>query len=511
MLQKATASRLFIVFVVLSYSTFSPAHPDHDATDMILSNYGDLGKVEFSISCESDDQQTINSGLALLHHMMYAQAELVFSNQLKDSPDCAMLYWGYSMSLFHPLWPDTISPESLTLGLELINKAKQLKTTEREKDYINAAAAFYDNWQGQTKKSRITNWANAQKVVLDNNPNDIDADALYSLSLLSTASPSDSSFSQQKVAGARLNKIFMASPTHPGAIHYSIHAFDNPVLAEQAISVARAYDKIAPDVPHALHMPSHVFVRLGMWEDVISWNIRSAKAALKYPTKDATSMHYVHAIDYLIYGYLQVDDSENALRALQQMNTHHPVQQNFASAYAFAAIPARLALEKHDWESASQLELNYPSYFDWSKFPQLQAMTFYARGLGSARINDLESASTNLKTLKELYIQTNKISPNYWAVLVDSQIKTVSAWIQYSQGNTESAIAEMTLAADMEDSVDKNPVTPSHVLPAREQLGDMLMLIGKNTEATKAYEVSLKTNPNRLISLSGLKNSLATM
>ncbi|MBJ2138045.1 hypothetical protein JEU11_16400 [Paraglaciecola chathamensis] len=508
MLIKCTLKGLMTFLLTSFYSSVLLGHPEHEATDMLISEYGEIGEVNFATSCEPRAQNTVNVGLALLHHMMYAQAERVFTKQLRDSPNCAMLYWGVSMSLFHPLWPDTISQAALIKGSDAIQKAASLKATSREYDYIKAAAAFYQDWQEQNKGARISKWALAQEQVFANNPQDIDAKALFALALLSTASPADSTYGQQKAAGELLNSIFDAAPAHPGAIHYSIHAYDNPALADMAVDVARAYDKIAPDVPHALHMPSHVFVRLGYWDDVIAWNIRSAKAALNYPTKNETSMHYVHAIDYLVYGYLQSGNVEQALVVKSQMDTHHPVQQNFASAYAFAAIPARIALETHNWTQASQIALQSPTYLDWGAFPQLAAMTHYARAIGAARSNNIEQAEREISALEALLVRTRELSPNYWAILVDAQLNVASAWVLYAKGSETAALAQLRKGADMEDSVDKNPVTPAHVLPAREQLGDMLLLAGKNKAALEAYKANLAINPNRRLSESGVSQAL---
>ena len=472
--------------------------------DITLTKLGDLGRVEFPISCQGMEQVVINTGVALLHHMMYAQAELFFKKWINKSPNCAMFYWGYSMSLFHPLWPDTISSEALDRGVQALQKTSQLKVTERERSYIDAASAYYKNWQNTADKIRIAAWAKMQKKVFQNNPNDIDAIALYALSELSIASKKDPTFSQQKQAGERLNSIFVKHPSHPGATHYSIHAYDNPILAELAIDTANAYSKIAPDVPHAIHMPSHVFVRLGMWDEVISWNVRSANAALKYPTNNATSMHYVHAIDYLVYGYMQTNNSLGAIKAMTKMNSHHPIQSTFPAAYALSTIPARIALERHDWLNASQLKIRDPEYIDWDKFPQVKAITYFARGLGAAKNNDLIAAKENLRELNNLYLSTLKISPEYWSVLVDTQCKALSAWIIYAQGDKAKALEQLIKAAALEDSLDKNPVTPGAVLPARELLADMLMLNGDYSAALRAYQASLKINPHRLNSIAGV-------
>ena len=258
-------------------------------------------------------------------------------------------------------------------------------------------------------------------------------------------------------------------------------------------------------------MPSHIFVRLGMWDDAISWNIRSAKAALNYPTKGSTSMHYVHAMDYLIYGYLQLEKGEEAKQAMKSMAGHQPVQATFPAAYAFAAIPARLALEQQQWQQASAIKTQNPDYIAWEKFPQVEAITYYARGLGAARLGDLEKAGENVSALDALFEKTRAISPDYWAPLVDAQRQVVNAWISYETGNTASALVQLRKAADLEDSMDKNPVTPGAVLPARELLADMLMLHGDYSGALLAYEKCLSVGPNRSNSLAGVARAKLAM
>ena len=501
LLPKGVLPFIALLFIISSQTSF--AHDGHDEQDMTVTKLGNLGKVDFAVSCSADSQKAMNTGVALLHHMMYAQAEVFFDRWIKKSPECAMLYWGYSMTLFHPLWPDTITEEALVRGEKALAKSRQLKVSARENDYIKAASAYYENWSQQSEQTRIKAWAKAQQRVFANNANDVDAIALHALSLLVTADKKDVSFAQQKQAGKLLDNIFKQASTHPGAIHYSIHAYDNPVLAELGIEKARAYDQIAPDVPHALHMPSHVFVRLGMWPDVISWNSRSAKAALKYPTKGATSMHYIHAIDYLLYGHLQENNDAAARKVVASIAEHHPIQATFPAAYALTTIPARLALENHQWRQASQLKLRTPSYFNWDKFPEVEAISYFSRGVGAARSGDLNAANENLKMLDILHHKVMKTSPSYWAVLVDAQRKTVAAWINYAQGNKAQAIALLKNAADMEDAMDKNPVTPGAVIPVRELLADMYMLNSNYAAALKAYQLCLQINPQRLNSVSG--------
>lgn len=480
--------------------SMAQAHQGHQPEDMLHEQLGDLGDVGFQISCGKSDQKAMNSGVGLLHHMMYAQAESLFAQAIEQSPDCAMMYWGYAMTLFHPLWPDSISDEAFERGRRALEIAHTLPASTREKSYLNAAQSYYDHPHNTIAGTQ--QWAKAQQQVYQSYPQDIDALAFYALSELAIASKSDPEFTKNREAGELLATIRKKSPRHPGAIHYSIHAYDNALQANLAVESARAYDGIAPDVPHALHMPSHIFVRLGIWDDVVHWNIRSANAALKYPTKGATSLHYVHALDYLVYGYLQLGQTENALNVLTQIELQAPVQDTFPAAYALAAIPARITLEQKQWQQASELKVEQPSYLSWNRYPQVQAITYFARGIGAARSGNTTQAQKSADMLDHLYEQT-KAKGAGWLPFVDAQRVSVKAWIAFANNDSETALTLMRKAADLEDATDKNPVTPGAVLPARELLGDMLMLSQRPTEAYAEYQSSLAINPNRLYGLSG--------
>ena len=502
-----TIASLILVSIIIG--TAGHADESHLNEDRVIKGLGDLGTVSFATSCKADAQKAINTGVGLLHHMMYAQAEVLFSHWIKKEPECAMLHWGYSMSLYHPLWAGVIKEEALIQGLSALTKAQELTSTKREQSYINAASQYFQDWRNTSDKDRTTNWANAQALVYQQNPDDIDAAAFSALSQLAVAPKNDPLFTKNKEAGALLAKFREASPMHPGVIHYTIHAYDNPPLAELAIDAARAYGNIAPEVPHALHMPSHIFIRLGMWSDAVNWDLRSAKAALKYPVGGKTSHHYTHALDYLIYAYLQQGEGDKAKQAFEQAETHHPILPIYPTAYAFSAIPARIALEQQKWQQASQIKVQHPSYIPWQKFPQLEAITYYARGLGAARSGDLKLAQQSVEVLNDLHDKTKAISPAYWAVLVDAQRMAVKAWISFGKGQKEQALTQLRQAADLEDSKDKNPVTPGAVLPARELLADMLLLSGDYAGAQTAYEAVLAISPNRLNSVAGLKEVLS--
>jgi tetratricopeptide (TPR) repeat protein len=446
----------------------------------------------------------MNRALALLHHMMYAQAQQRFEELISQYPNCAMLYWGHAMTLFYPLWPVTPTDEKMALGSASLAKAESINAiSQRERDYIRAAKAFYADWQKESYSDRIAAWEVAQRELYNNYPEDIDAAAFYALSHLAIAAKDDQSFSYQKQAGKLLEKLFQKVPTHPGVIHYTIHAYDNPLLAKRAVKAARAYDQIAPDVPHALHMPTHIFVRLGMWDDANNWNRRSGRSALKYPAGEYISHHYPHALDYLIYGYLQTAENKRAEKVLAAMNQHKGYQPSFVSGYALAAIPARQYLELRQWELAAKLPVQKPEDFPWEKFPELEAISYFAKGLGSARTTNVSDGEEAIRKLDELYRKTVESGKTYWAVLVDAQRKTVSAWLLYSKGQHRSALELMSIAADLEDSVDKHPVTPGAILPARELLGDMHLLVGDYQKAADAYAKALSIGPNRFNSLYG--------
>jgi tetratricopeptide (TPR) repeat protein len=439
--------------------------------------------------------------------MMYRQAKKEFENVARLDPDCAMAYWGIAMTLFHPLWAPP-NEDDLRRGWEAVKKAESLKhPTRREQDYIAAANIFYDDWKNNAHQKRIAGWEKAQERLYKNNPGDIDAGAFYALSHLATAPKSDKNFIHQKESGELLEKLHVKAPEHPALFHYTIHAYDNPKFASRAMKVAQDYHKLAPNVPHAQHMPSHIFVRMGLWSNTIEWNVRSAAAAEKQSEGGIFSLHYIHAMDYLIYAYLQRAQDSVARDVLSRINSIDNYQDSFASSYGIAAAQARYPLELKQWEEAAKLQLRTHSTFPWDKYPWHEAITYFARGLGAARSGDTSAARNAMEKLGTLYDLSVKAGQDYWAVLVSAQQKTVDAWIAFSKGQKDRALKIMREAADLEDSVDKHPVTPGAVLPARELLGDMLLLSGKPKQAIDAYEASLRNSPNRFNSLHGAGNA----
>lgn len=467
-----------------------------------------LGSVDVRTSCTSEAEAHLETGLALLHHMMYQQAAEAFTAAATSDSTCAMGHWGIAMTQLHPLWAPP-SDEEFQKGREALQNAQALQEagpdvlTEREREYISAITAYFGT-ETASHRERLAAWEQALRRLHETDPGDTDASALYALAHLATAPPTDKDFAHQRRAGALLETLRTRAPNHPGLIHYLIHAYDNPVLAEKAVDAARDYDKIAPNVPHALHMPSHIYVRLGMWPEVVSWNARSAEAALAQPANGKTSMHHAHAMDYMMFAYLQQGLDQKAREVVDQITAIGNYQAHFGSAYGIAAAQARYPLERGAWAEAAGLPVRTHSDFPWANYPHYEALTYFARGLGAARSGNLAAARRALDTLDVLHERTVEAGEDYWAVQVDVQRKTVAAWSAYADDSREEAASLMREAADLEDSVDKHPVTPGAVRPARELLGDMLVLIGRPDEAIEAYRASLAISPNRFNSVYGL-------
>lgn len=463
-----------------------------------------VGKVDFPISCSTTSQQTFNRALALTHNMMYIQAEEDFKDITQKDPQCAMAYWGIALTQVHPLWGDSLSHGELKNGVDLLNKAQSLTPlTAREKDFISALQQYYNNWETTPKKKRFINWESAQRELYNAYPDEPEAAALYSLLHLATADKADKTYQHQKEAGQLLENLNEKYPMHPAGYHYTIHAYDNPALAAKGEYYARKYDSIAPNVPHALHMPTHIFVRLGLWPETISWNVRSASVAKNQPMPDGSyTMHYAHALDYLMYAYLQQRKIEQAERVLEQVNEIDAIQPIFPSGYGIAATRARFYLEQNLWEQAAELPLKKPNSFPWHDFPGVQSITLFAKGMGDLQIGNFAAAQAMIDQLDVLHQQLEMDDNQYWAVLTDSNKTTLQAWIQYQRGNTEKALTLMKQAAELEDSVDKHPATPAEVLPARELYGRMLILSGHRKEA-------LSVNPNRYLSLMGAASDMS--
>lgn len=460
-----------------------------------------FGSVSFTASVPDSLKKDFNVAIALLHSFEYNESEKMFARIIDRSPDCAMAYWGVAMSNFHALWVPPNEAE-LQKGARAIELARSVKNkTKRESDYIEALAKFYENAEQTDHRIRVLSFETAMEKVYTTYPDDIEAGVFYALALDAAADPTDKTYAKQKKAFSILNPIFQKEPLHPGIAHYIIHNYDYPELAELALFAARKYAAIAPASAHAQHMPSHIFTRLGLWDECIRSNLVSVSAAQCYASKAKIKGHWdeeLHGIDYLVYGYLQKGDDERATQQndyLQKITEVYPA--NFKTAYAFAAVPARYALERRMWKEAASLSL-HPANFPWQNFPWQEAIIHFTKAMGFVHLNEMSGAKVELENLRSLYDKLTKMpDKKQEAAFVMIQIKTTEAWIEHKQKNDEKAIGLMKSAADMEDGMEKHPVTPGEVIPARESFGEMLLEMNKPALALENFELDLKTHPNR--------------
>ena len=465
---------------------------------------GNLGRVEFPVSCGGEAASEMERGLALLHHMTYMAARAAFERATARDPDCAMGYWGQAMTYIHPLWSDPPSEEDFGTASALLETAATTgRRTAREEAYIEALRSYFSLGRGSSEKPNLTAYAEGWKQAHSRFSEDPEIRSLYALAHLATADPDDKSYAVQNAAADIAAPVLQRIPDHPGAHHYIIHSYDYPTLAEKGLKVARSYGAIAPTVPHALHMPSHIFVRLGLWDETITMNSRSADAAKLHPVGDQVSLHYLHALDYLAYAHLQRGEDDKAAEVLATMEAiEKPLQPHVASAYTLAAVPARPAMERHDWKQAAALKPRLPVDFPWDKFPQMEAITYFARGIGAARSGDLEQARSDVERLEVLQRAAQEGS-GYWGKQVAIMRGAVQAWLARASGDEQEGLRLMRQAADLESTTEKHPITPGEILPARELLGDMLLEMNRPEKARREYALALQRSPRRLNSLYG--------
>jgi len=410
------------------------------------------------------------------------------------------------MCNYHPLWDPPAQPE-LEKGAKAIAVAQSLtQKTKRESAYIEAIALFYKDWNKISHPARCINLEKAMEKIYTEYPNDKETATFYALALNGAANPADTSFSKQRKAGEILNALYPDEPNHPGIIHYIIHSYDYPELAALALPAARKYASVAPSSAHALHMPSHIFTRLGLWDESINSNLISVSSAKCYAEETGIKGHWdeeLHSLDYLVYAYLQKGGNDRAKEQwdyLKTIKTVSPV--NFKVAYAFAAIPARYLLENKMWENAASLIID-PANFQWKDYPWQKAIIHFTRLLGSVHIGNIDLAKAELNILNAIYNTLTEQKDSYNANQVQIQIKTSEAWMLFKEGKNNEALKLMNVAANMEDNTQKHPVTPGEVIPARELLGDMLLQMNKPHKAFEAYEADLKEHPNRFNGLYG--------
>ena len=450
---------------------------------------GKLGTVHFETSCKPEAQKLFDRGMLYQHSFWYRASQKTFEEVLRADPECAIAYWGIALSL---LWNPHSAPAAKNLadGSAALAKAQSVGAkTERERDYLAALGTMYADYDKVDHRTRLLAYAKAMEQLAARYPNDDEAQIHYALALNTSASPSDKTYANQLKGAAILEVIAKRQPQHPGVAHYLIHLYDYPPIADKGIEAARRYAKIAPDAPHALHMPSHIFTRVGYWQESIDSNMASGRSA-----QAAGDFHEeLHAMDYLVYAYLQLGKDKKAGDVVEAMTTVTGFTETFiAGPYARAASPARYVIERGDWKAAAALEVRP------SPLPQVQAITYFARAVGAARSGDPAAAKADIAKLGEMHDKLVQAKDAYWAGQVDIERQIAVAWVLYAEGKREEALSAMGAAADAEDNTEKHPVTPGVPKPAREFYAGMLLESGMAKEALAAFEATLKKEPNRL-------------
>ncbi len=447
-----------------------------------------LGTVHFATSCNETAQRRFDRGMRYQHSFWYAQAKEMFEDVLKADSSCAIAYWGIALSLLsNPHGAPT--PASQPEGLAALQKGKALGAkTEREREFIDSLLVLYTDYDKVPRGPRVQAYLKAVEALAQHYPDDDEAQLNYAITLNVAASPSDKTYANQLKGAAILEPIFTRQPRHPGVAHYLIHLYDTPALAEKGLDAAKRYSQIAPAAPHAQHMPSHIFTRVGYWKDSISSNTASVNAALA--SKETSDQ--LHGQDYMVYAYLQLAQDKNALAVIDAMvkSTGYNAAAQGAF-FAVAASPARYMVERADWNGAAGLEVRP------SNFAHVMAITHFARALGAARSGKPDAAKADIAKLAELRDKLREAKDAYWAEQVDIQWQVTTAWLLYADGKRDAALKAMSAAADAEDKTEKAPVTPGPLAPARELYGAMLLDSGMAAEALAAFEATLKKEPHR--------------
>jgi len=493
------------LFLVATLAVAQPtAHEHHDHAEK-------LGSVAFQTSCSPVAQEKFLHGVAWLHSFEYEQAESNFSEAAAADRSCAMAHWGVAMSLYHPLWAPPTAAE-LDRGRGAVARAQAISTiSDRERGFVEAIAAFYKDSAKLDHKTRALAYNVAMRRLHERFPDDREASVFYALSQAAAGTfDDDPTFAREKDAVAILNGVLEVQPDHPGVAHYLIHSLDYPPLAELAVPAARRYASIAPDSPHAQHMPSHIFTRLGLWDDSIASNLRAQAAARELVRKKSfigASREELHAMDYLAYAYLQTGQDREAQRVLDQLYAMQKVDEPiFSVAYAATAIPARLLLERRQWRDAAALELpaNVLKLAPLENFQWGEAHIHFARAIGAARMGDAAAARQEVSRLGEIEQALKIPAGTYdWKGQVGIERQIAAAWLALAEGQKEEALRLMRVAADLDDALEKHPVTPGAILPAREQLGELLLELDQPAKALGEFEASLTRAPRRLAGIYG--------
>jgi tetratricopeptide (TPR) repeat protein len=456
-----------------------------------------LGQAHFPVACSADVQQEFDRAVALLHSFAFDASAKAFAAVAQQDPSCGMAHWGVAMTrLGNPFnWPP--APQAIQEGWAAVEQAKAAGgKTPREQDYIAAIEVFYKDAEKIDHHTRALAYERAMEQLSRNHPDDPEAAIFYALALNATAPPTDKTYANQLKAAEILEQIFAQQPNHPGVAHYLIHSYDYPPIAQRGLTAARLYAGIAPSAPHALHMPSHIFTRLGIWQESIDSNRASAASTKSHREK-------LHAMDYMAYAHLQLAQDQAAKRVLDDMQALEKINvEHFVSAYALAAIPSRYALERRQWAEAAALTLPR-SDFPWNRFPQSEAVLVFARALGAVRGGDVEAARKDLNRLQELRDALAAAKLDYWQEQVEIQHQVVTAWVALARGQRDEALQLMRAAADREGATEKATVTPGPIIPARELLGEMFLALNEPQQALQTFEVSMQVEPNRFWGLYG--------
>jgi tetratricopeptide (TPR) repeat protein len=464
-----------------------------------------LGVVHFATSCNVGAQKEFDRAVALLHSFQFSRAIEGFNAVLEEDATCGIAYWGIALSDWsNPFAPGMKDKSQLHAGRESAERGKTVgEKTERERAYLAAVGKLYTAYESTPQRARLIAYRDAMGEVAAKYPEDHEAQIFYALAVAASEDLADKTYAGRLKAGAILEKLFEEEPTHPGLAHYIIHTYDVPALAGRGLVAARRYSEIAPDAPHALHMPSHTFTRTGYWQESIDSNIAAAAAA----RREAQTAEELHASDYEIYAYLQTGQDEAARRmvdSLPEIASRFDPKTMLSGAggpavgyFALAAIPARYALERQDWRQAVQLPLRD------TPFPHTDAMTWFARGLGAARLGQAPAANESATVLQQIRERLSKASENYWARQVEIQELAVRAWAALAAGKKEEALRQMKSAAELEDGTEKSAVTPGPLAPARELLGEMLLEMKEPAQALEQFKATLRKEPGRFRALYG--------
>ena len=467
-----------------------------------------LGTVQFQVSCSPPARQQFEHALALLHHMTYALARKEFATLAEREPDCAMAHWGVAMTLFQPLWPTRPGPADLERGAREVAAAQAApQQSERERAFIAATAAFYDNAGPPQYWDRVRRWEAAMQKVHAARPDDDEATLFYALAHLAVAPPDERQKAYADRAVELLLPVYRRNPDHPGAMHYLVHATDVPGRERQLGEVVAKYETVAPHNAHALHMPTHIYTRLGDWPAVVRGNLRSAEAALAEPAGEDgqyVRSEFAHAIEYLAYAYLQQGADAQAEVQVRRLRDEPRVEPTFTTAFSRASTAARFALERRDWKAAAALPVRTPDTLPWDKFPWAEGVAWFARGLGAAHMHDIAGAQAAVDRLAQLEEAASKSGEEIFTRNIRVLRLAASAWLAQARGDAPQARRLLTEAAELEAATPKHPVTPGPTLPAYEQLGDLLLEQERPSDALAAYEHSLQLYPRRFNTLQGI-------